>query len=92
MLAASAFRGVALANAAGSKVLCEEETHGRIAMDQLYKEIAHFGWSLETLRIWSDSDFRCVYCDRDMLESLDSNQLGVLDHFAATESIPTLGQ
>ena len=59
-------------------------------MDQLFKEIAHFGWSLGTLKLWSKADFRCVYCDLNMFASLDNNQLGVLDHLLPQSRYPLL--
>ena len=59
-------------------------------MDQLFKENAHFGWSLGTLKLWSKADFRCVYCDLNMFASLDNNQLGVLDHLLPQSRYPLL--
>ncbi len=59
-------------------------------MDQLFKEVAQYGWSIETLKVWSMSDFRCVYCNLDLLETLDNNQLGVLDHLLPQSRYPQL--
>jgi hypothetical protein len=59
-------------------------------MEQLFNELAPYGWSRETLEIWSRSDFKCVYCNLDMLASVDNNQLGALDHLLPQSRYPLL--
>lgn len=57
-------------------------------MQTLLQQLAKYQWSDETLHIWANSDFKCVYCDLYMLTSLDTFQQGVIDHILPRSRYP----
>lgn len=62
----------------------------REPIEQLFDEVAKSGWSFGTLKIWSESDFKCVYCDRDMIATLDACKIAKLDHILPQSRYPLL--
>jgi hypothetical protein len=59
-------------------------------MEQLFGELKKYRWSLGTLQVWAECDFRCAYCDADLLSSYDLYALGQTDHLLPRGAYPQL--
>lgn len=59
-------------------------------MEQLFKDLSDYPWSVATLKVWAEGDFRCTYCGLDMLGSLDNFKLAQVDHLLPQGPYPQL--